>query len=87
MTQEDVCISVESTCWGIKKEDLEHVFGSFAQADDLPTRSCRMTQSGFFLAQKLVELHGGRIWAETGHEGKGASICFLVPRKQNVNDS
>jgi len=87
MTPENVCISVENTRSEIKEEDLEHLFGPFGLADAPSTHSCRTAQAGFFLTQKLVELHGGRIWAESGYEGKGASFRFLVPRKQDANDS
>jgi len=84
MTQEDVFISVEDTGSGIAKQDLNRVFRPLEQPEDPGPIPCRRIQPGLFLAQKLVELHGGRIWAESEGEGKGASFRFSIPRKQNI---
>jgi len=34
---------------------------------------------GLPIAKKLVEMHGGRIWAETSN-GKENKLCFTVPK-------
>ncbi|MFZ0928775.1 MAG: ATP-binding protein [Syntrophobacteraceae bacterium] len=87
MRQENICISVEDTGLGIKGADLESVLRPFEQSDKPSIHSCQRIQAGLYLTQKLVELHGGRIWVESEGEGKGASFRFLIPRKQNGNDS
>ncbi|HYA43731.1 MAG TPA: HAMP domain-containing sensor histidine kinase [Syntrophobacteraceae bacterium] len=84
MTQEDVFISVEDTGSGIAKQDLDRIFRPLEQAEDPGPIPRRRIQPGLFLTQKLVELHGGRIWAESEGEGKGASLRFSIPRKQNI---
>ncbi len=84
---EDVCVSVEDTGLGIKKEDLESVFAPCEQADEPSNLSCQRIQPGLYHTRKLVEQHGGRIWAESEGEGKGACFSFLIPRKQNVTNS
>jgi len=85
MTQQDVSISVEDTGCGIRGEGLEGVFRPFEEADRPGGVSCRRIPPGLYLTQKLVELHGGRIWAESEGEGKGASFRFLIPKKQNID--
>ncbi|MGA3116592.1 MAG: HAMP domain-containing sensor histidine kinase [Syntrophobacteraceae bacterium] len=87
MMQENICISVEDTGLGIKGADLESVLRPFEQPDKPSIHSCQSIQAGLCLTQKLVELHGGRIWVESESEGKGASFRFLIPGKQNGNDS
>jgi signal transduction histidine kinase len=36
---------------------------------------------GLAVAKAMIELHGGRIWAES-EEGKGSKFTFLVPATQ-----
>ena len=72
-------ISVEDTGIGIAKEDLERIFNPFEQADGLSSRSYKGTGLGLSLAKQLVELHKGRIWAESKGKGKGSTFRFVIP--------
>ena len=56
---------------GIKEEDRERIFGAFEQADGSSSRKYQGTGLGLSLTRKFVELHGGKIWVESGGEGKG----------------
>ena len=85
--QENIYISSRGSGLGIIGADLESVFRPFEQADEPSIQSCRGLQPGLYLTKKLVELHGGRIWVESEGEGKGASFRFLIPKKQNGNNS
>jgi signal transduction histidine kinase len=33
---------------------------------------------GLVISKNLIELHGGKIWAES-EEGKGSEFCFTLP--------
>jgi signal transduction histidine kinase len=35
------------------------------------------------LTRRLVELHGGRIWAESEGDGKGSTFTFVLPMAAN----
>ena len=62
---------------GLASADLERVFGLFEQAGGA-TRGAEGTGLGLTLARAMVELHGGRIWAESW-KGCGATFCFTIP--------
>ncbi len=74
-----VKISIEDTGIGIKKQDLQRIFHPFEQAESSLSRRFQGTGLGLSLTMSMVELHGGKIWAESEGEGKGARFCFLIP--------
>jgi signal transduction histidine kinase len=72
-------VAVTDTGVGLPPDELERVFDRFSQVDSSATRKHEGTGIGLSLALELVELHGGRIWAESEGEGCGTSMRFLVP--------
>jgi signal transduction histidine kinase len=71
-------ISVQDTGIGIKREDLERIFNPFEQVESSASRRYQGTGLGLTLTKRLVELHGGRIWAESEGEGKGSKFIFVI---------
>jgi two-component system phosphate regulon sensor histidine kinase PhoR len=71
-----VKVSVQDTGVGIAEDDLDRIFERFYKADK--SRSGTGTGLGLAIARHIVELHGGRIWAESA-EGKGATLSFTLP--------
>ncbi len=69
-------ISVLDTGVGIRAEDLPKLFGEFVQLDTTQAQHHEGSGLGLALTRRLVELHGGRIRAESGGEGQGS--CFTV---------
>jgi signal transduction histidine kinase len=43
------------------------------------TNSHTGTGLGLFICKSIVEIHGGRIWAENSPTGIGASLSFTLP--------
>jgi signal transduction histidine kinase len=72
-------IAVSDTGIGLKEEDLERIFAPFIQADGSATRRFEGTGLGLSLTRKLVELHGGTIWAESQGQGLGSVFRVLLP--------
>lgn len=70
---------VKDTGPGIPADDLPHLFQKFYRVDNSATRTIGGTGLGLFICRKIVELYGGRIWAES-ELGKGSSFYINLPR-------
>lgn len=68
---------VKDTGPGIPAKDLEKIFRCFEQSA-LGLKASSGTGLGLTLAKTMVELMGGRIWAESW-PGLGATLCFTLP--------
>jgi two-component system sensor histidine kinase ChiS len=71
-------VEVGDTGIGIDPEHHELVFREFAQVDASASRQHHGTGLGLTIARKLVELHGGRIWLQSGL-GEGSRFFFTIP--------
>ncbi|MGV8039127.1 MAG: two-component regulator propeller domain-containing protein [Thermoanaerobaculaceae bacterium] len=69
---------VEDTGPGLSDEDLTAVFRRFGKLSARPTGGEPSTGLGLAIVKKLVELHGGRVWA-TSRPGHGARFSFSLP--------
>jgi signal transduction histidine kinase len=66
-------VFVQDSGPGIPSADLNHIFDRFYKSGDSGGMGL-----GLSIAKYLVELHGGKIWAES-EAGKGAMISFTLP--------
>jgi signal transduction histidine kinase len=78
--KDEVMISIADTGRGIAEESLEKIFEVFYQEDDHMTRKYGGLGLGLSIARELVNLHGGRIWAESDGIGKGATFQVVLPK-------
>jgi len=67
---------------GLREEDQERIFNPFEQIDSSYARKFDGTGLGLALTKEFVELHGGRIWAESEGLGKGSRFHFIIPVAQ-----
>ena len=72
--------SVKDNGIGMREEDWERIFKVFKR---LHPKEDFGGGTGFGLtaAKKLVELHGGELWVESSHEGKGSVFSFTISEK------
>jgi signal transduction histidine kinase len=86
-SQSFVDVIVRDTGIGIRSEYLPHVFDRFRQADSSPTRATGGLGLGLSLVRQIVELHGGRVSAESAGEGQGATFRVSLPVAATVSDA
>jgi signal transduction histidine kinase len=73
-------IRVVDTGIGIPPDKLEAIFEAFTQVDTSTTRKVGGTGLGLPISRRLVEMHDGRLWAEsTGIEGEGSIFFIELP--------
>jgi signal transduction histidine kinase len=77
--EEYVQISIKDSGIGLKKENLTKIFQPFEQVENSSSRQFQGTGLGLSLAKSLVELNGGKIWAESDGEGLGSVFSFSLP--------
>jgi two-component system phosphate regulon sensor histidine kinase PhoR len=79
--EEDIVFYVKDTGIGIPPKDLERIFERFYKSD--PSRSNQGTGLGLSITKHLVEIHGGKIYAES-EPHIGTTIRFHIPIEQNT---
>jgi signal transduction histidine kinase len=87
--QEDagyIQIVVSDTGIGVPAKDLPRIFDRFFQVEEHLTRRFGGMGLGLSVAKSMVELHGGRIWAES-EPGKGCTVTFLLPVEKSGSTS
>ncbi|MCS6989914.1 MAG: tetratricopeptide repeat-containing sensor histidine kinase [Chloroherpetonaceae bacterium] len=77
-------ISVKDEGQGLTEEDKAKLFGKFQRLSAKPTGNESSTGLGLAIVKELVELHGGRIWAESKGRDKGTTFFVELPISQNA---
>jgi len=77
-----VRVEVQDTGIGLREGDVAQLFQPFAQVGgmELPHEAASSGSGlGLYIAQGIVQGHGGRIWASSPGPGQGSTFAFEVP--------
>ncbi|MFN3427735.1 MAG: 7TM diverse intracellular signaling domain-containing protein [Candidatus Thermochlorobacter sp.] len=74
-----VRIAIQDEGQGLSEEDMKKLFGRFQRLSARPTGNESSTGLGLSIVKQLVELHGGKVWAESEGRGKGTTFFVELP--------
>ncbi len=76
-----ITVSVRDAGSGINPDIISRLFSKFATASE------KGTGLGLYISKKIIEAHGGKIWAENNKDGRGATFAFTLPLLFHSHDS
>lgn len=78
--EDQVITHVKDTGKGIPAEALPKLFSKFFRVQGGPAEQASKGNGlGLYLSKAIVELHNGKIWAESEGDGKGSTFSFSLP--------
>jgi signal transduction histidine kinase len=81
-SDQSILLEISDTGMGIPEDKLQMIFDEFYQVEGGKHGG---TGLGLAIAKRLVEEHGGRIWA-TSKLGKGSIFYFTLPLSMENDD-
>jgi signal transduction histidine kinase len=76
---DEVLVKVTDSGPGLSPEDVSRLFGRFQRLSAKPTAGESSTGLGLSIVKRIVDLHGGRVTAESGRAGGGATFTIALP--------
>ncbi|MFA6198632.1 MAG: ATP-binding protein [Patescibacteria group bacterium] len=78
-TDGHVKVAIKDTGRGIPKEDVDRLFSKFVRGENIAQVQPDGSGLGLYIAKRIVDSHGGKIWVESDGLGKGSSFIFQIP--------
>jgi PAS domain S-box-containing protein len=82
----EVKVWVKDKGIGIDSDEIDQVFEKYHQVASGRNSGHKGTGLGLVICKKIVEAHGGRIWAES-QKGKGATFFFSLPLNPSPSEA
>ncbi len=79
---EEILVSIKDTGLGMTKEQLSHIFDEFYKVDS-SRHDLESSGLGLPICKRIVEKHGGKIWAESKGPGKGSTLYFTLKKSNH----
>ena len=82
-------ISISDTGIGLTKQERRYLFTQFGKIErygqgfDIDEKSIEGTGLGLYISKEIIELHNGKIWAESEGRNKGSTFYFSLPITKN----
>ena len=82
----DIEVAVGDRGMGIPRAELPRLFDRFYRTPQAHASGLTGTGLGLHICWGIVEAHGGRIWADSAGEGRGATFRFTLPDRPPRTD-
>ncbi len=80
---------IKDTGVGLTKEEMKKIFTRFGKLEryekGIEYLNIQGSGLGLFISKKIVNLHGGQIWAESGGRNKGSTFVVKIPLNEKYN--
>ncbi len=80
--EKHIALSVQDNGVGIPKDELKRIFKRFYRVPGRSRSKVKGTGLGLFIVRTITRKHGGRVFAESGGEGRGATLVMELPRRR-----
>lgn len=77
-------VCVKDTGVGLEPGDVKRLFKPFVRTSDASKSNATGSGLGLYVAKKIVQYHGGKVWAESEGKGKGSMFSMEVPYDQST---
>jgi signal transduction histidine kinase len=71
-------VSIQDQGIGIPSHALEQIFAPYYRVEAESSRYITGTGLGLSIVRQIIEMHSGKIWAESTH-GQGSTFYFTLP--------
>ena len=78
LVENKIQISIQDNGEGVTPEEAAHLFDRFYRADEARNRNDGGSGLGLAIAKSIIDMHGGKIWAES-EKGKGLKMVIELP--------
>jgi signal transduction histidine kinase len=75
-----VWVRVQDRGIGIPRKHLKRIFKRFYRAQTRSLKQVKGTGLGLFIVRSIARAHGGRVFAQSEGEGRGATFTLELPR-------
>ena len=82
-----VCIEFRDQGQGLSSDDIDKLFRKFAKLSAKPTGKETSNGLGLSICKSLVEMHKGKIFAESPGKEQGSSFFVLLPLHSKNEDN
>ena len=83
-TPESVWVRVQDRGIGIPRKQLKRIFNRFYRAQTRGLGQVKGTGLGLYLVRAIARAHGGRVFAHSEGEGRGATFTVELPRRADA---
>ncbi len=90
ITDDFITVAVQDNGIGLTEEQINRLFTQFGKIErygqgfDIITDGSGL---GLHIAKKIIDLHDGKIWVESGGRNKGSTFYFSLPRNIDLKNS